>query len=255
MDYREYPAPDELSGLIKLGWHLRMPGNDAAASDDAMLEQVVTPDGCMELIWRSRGRTFWHREQPQRFVAGLIGKPIRLQFSADVECWGLRLWPWTWAALGGLPAQRFLDDWLPFEISGLSAVTCARLENPEIPNWAFWRLLLADAASDQMADARRLGRVILQSGSVAAIVAGSGLGQRSLQRWFAQTVGIPPRSYLRMLRFQDSLQSLQADDASVAAVAAAAGYADQAHMARDFRVLAGRQAKQLRRRAKGPFLA
>ena len=79
------------------------------------------------------------------------------------------------------------------------------------------------------------------------------MSPRTLQRWFARHVGLPPRRYLRLLRFHKAFEQVPAQP-SLADHAAAQGYADQAHMARDFRAMAGVPAKQARRSAKGPFL-
>ena len=65
------------------------------------------------------------------------------------------------------------------------------------------------------------------------------MSPRTLQRWFARHVGLPPRRYLRLLRFHKAFEQVP-DQPSLADHAAAQGYADQAHMARDFRAMAGR---------------
>ena len=67
---------------------------------------------------------------------------------------------------------------------------------------------------------------------------------------------MPPRRYLRLLRFQKAFERSRAAE-SLAGHAADQGFADQAHMAREFRAMAGVPAKQARRdRARAvPYLA
>jgi transcriptional regulator GlxA family with amidase domain len=64
---------------------------------------------------------------------------------------------------------------------------------------------------------------------------------------------MPPRRYLRLLRFQKAFEGV-AGETPLAAHAAEHGFADQAHMARTFREMAGVPARQARRSARGPFL-
>ena len=96
-------------------------------------------------------------------------------------------------------------------------------------------------------------RAIVAAATVEEMADMSGMSPRSLQRWFARNVGLPPRRYLRLLRFHKAFEQVP-EQPSLAMHAAAQGYADQAHMARDFRAMAGVPAKQARRTAKGPFL-
>ena len=98
-----------------------------------------------------------------------------------------------------------------------------------------------------------LGRALTGAETVAAMAAAADMGPRRLQRWFARNVGLPPRHYLRLLRFQKAFEQVQGA-ASLADHAAAQGFADQAHMARTFREMAGVPATEARRTAKGPFL-
>lgn len=98
-----------------------------------------------------------------------------------------------------------------------------------------------------------VGLAILQSETVAGISARSGMPPRRLQRWFADHVGVAPRTYLRMLRFQTAFEHLP-EAGQLADHAAMHGFADQAHMARDFRRMAGGAASHVKAKARGPFL-
>ena len=97
------------------------------------------------------------------------------------------------------------------------------------------------------------GRAILAAASVEEMARATGMSPRNLQRWFARHVGLPPRRYLKLLRFHKAFEQVP-EQPSLADHAAAQGYADQAHMARDFRAMAGVPAKEARKSAKGPFL-
>jgi AraC-like DNA-binding protein len=62
---------------------------------------------------------------------------------------------------------------------------------------------------------------------------------RTLQRLFAEYVGVSPKAVLRRARLHEAAQ--RADNGSVdwAALAADLGYSDQAHLVRDFRAHLG----------------
>jgi len=221
MDYRESAPPPALEGLVKVRWTLA--GGGAA---DEWVEQQAVPDGCVELIRRLAGRSHWGKEQPETFAVGLIEKPEAFSISGDARFEGLRLWPWAWYLISDIPLGTMQGRWLahggPFEIP-------------------------ADPALAE------IGKAILESNTVAEMSERTGMNPRALQRWFAAHVGLPPRRYLRLLRFHKAFEQVPGE-ANLAAHAAAQGFADHAHMAREFRSLAGVPAKQARRSARGPFL-
>jgi len=245
MHYAEIPPP-ALDGLVKTFWTLRCEG-----PADAVVEHDATPDGCLEVIRRVAGRSYWNRAQPATFVAGLIDRPARLSFSGDAAFVGLRLWPWTWHALGGRPCSGFVNDWIALEEAGLPADLEAMFSSlPAKPDPQLCERLAAVDGGTLAAT----GRSILSATSVATLAAHGGHSMRGLQRWFRRHVGIAPRTYLRLLRFQDTLTTIQAQPAVLADQAALHGYADQPHMAREFRALAGQAPRHARKRARGPFV-
>jgi AraC-like DNA-binding protein len=65
----------------------------------------------------------------------------------------------------------------------------------------------------------------------------TGLGRRQFERRFAERVGLSPRLFGRIVRFQRAFRHLGAE--SGAAIAARCGYADQAHLVREVRRFAG----------------
>lgn len=227
MEYRETPPPPHLAGLVKARWTLA--GEGAA---DEWIEQQATPDGCVEVIRRTHGRSRWDGEQPANFVVGLVGHPQRFEISGDAAFEALRLWPWAWSLIGDVAPAALHGRWREIPAPDFAAI---------------------EARLSAAAELSRIGAGLVPAPSVAAMGAATGMTPRALQRWFARHVGMPPRAYLRLLRFQGAFETLPGE-ASLAGHAADSGFADQAHMAREFRTLAGVPAAAARRRARGPFL-
>ncbi|ACG72606.1 transcriptional regulator, AraC family [Anaeromyxobacter sp. K] len=92
----------------------------------------------------------------------------------------------------------------------------------------------------------------LPTEEVAAVVARSGRSHRHLVLLFRDAVGLAPKAYSRVLRFQRAAAALRGSPAPVAEVALACGYADQAHLGREFLALAGVPPARFRRLA-APF--
>ena len=227
MDYRETPPPPHLAGLIKTRWTL---AGDGIATE--WLPQQATPDGCIELIRRTRGRSRWDGEQPASFVVGLVARPQPFEVSGDAAFEALRLWPWAWEAVGDTGPATLHGRWQEIAAPDFAAI---------------------EARLSAAADLNAIGTALIAAPSVAAMGTATGMAPRALQRWFARHVGLPPRAFLRLLRFQGAFETLPGQP-SLAGHAADSGFADQAHMAREFRELAGVPATTARRRARGPFL-
>ncbi len=84
----------------------------------------------------------------------------------------------------------------------------------------------------------RAARRLVSGGSVTevgALARQIGLSERQLRRAFSTAVGVGPKEYLRMVRFERATQALSLPGGRVAA---AAGYYDQAHLIADFQQLA-----------------
>lgn len=239
MNYAELPLPPALDGLVAAIWTI---AGDSAASD--WIEQDATPDGCIEIIRRTQGRSIWGEEQPPLFATGLNLVPVRFRMSGDAHFIGIRLWPWAWAMLSDLPCPAFAGNWVALDDCSAAGAL------PGDPEQIVPYLIEAFAS----AMPQPLGPHILAATSVADIVRTSGCGHRTVQRWFERVVGLPPRSYLRLIRFRKAMADVTAPATTLADQAARHGFADQAHMARDFRLLARTAPRVARATAKGPFL-
>lgn len=101
---------------------------------------------------------------------------------------------------------------------------------------------IADAATRTLLASR--GRM-----PVAELAARLGVSRRRLERSFARHLGIRPKLFARIVRLQSALATIEAAERGRAAEwALDAGYFDEAHLARDFRALAGRRARRSRQR-------
>jgi len=76
----------------------------------------------------------------------------------------------------------------------------------------------------------------LEIGELCAEV---GWSRRHLAARFREELGLAPKSFARVLRFEHAADLLARDDARFAEIAYDCGYCDQAHLNRDFRQFAG----------------
>jgi AraC-like DNA-binding protein len=86
-----------------------------------------------------------------------------------------------------------------------------------------------------------VARVIAARGAVRVdqIARGIGWGARRLERGFAAAVGLPPKRFARVVRFQALLERLPSREPDWVSLALDCGYFDQSHLAGEVRSLAG----------------
>jgi AraC-like DNA-binding protein len=114
-------------------------------------------------------------------------------------------------------------------------------------------LIAAQLARAPAADSRLMAAAAMLRRAPGAAVAGIAeavsLDRRTLARRFGEMMGLSPRRYARLARFERFAAAMTASpDASLAELALAAGYYDQPHLNRDVRALADATPAELRRR-------
>ena len=83
-------------------------------------------------------------------------------------------------------------------------------------------------------------------GSIAQLAATTSLGTRQFERQFHREMGMPPKLFARVARFQTALDAkIAAPQRTWLEIAHRLRYHDQMHMIRDFHLLAGDTPKQL----------
>lgn len=90
-------------------------------------------------------------------------------------------------------------------------------------------------ASDGVTTAAMLIEARHGRGTIESVASAVGIGVRQLERRFAERLGIRPKLYARMVRFQSALECKARSGASWTRVAHEFGFHDQMHLIHDFR--------------------
>jgi AraC-like DNA-binding protein len=172
----------------------------------------------------------------------LLGMPAGELASIDVD---------GSAVLGGLADQiveqiREEPDW-PGRFAVLDRMLSARLAGSGPAARAGAATGRAGAAGQVSAEVGHAWRRLLAAGGlcdVSALAAETGWSDRHLRSRFREETGLTPKAAARVIRFDRARRRLHAQATSgqqplLASLAADCGYYDQAHLAREFRELAG----------------
>jgi transcriptional regulator GlxA family with amidase domain len=105
--------------------------------------------------------------------------------------------------------------------------------------------MLRPVANDQVLN-QALDLILRSNGAaqVEDLASNAAISRRHLERVFLRKVGIGPKLFSRIVRFQHLLRAPQSD---WALMAADSGYFDQAHLIRDFREFTGQTPMAWRR--------
>jgi transcriptional regulator GlxA family with amidase domain len=90
--------------------------------------------------------------------------------------------------------------------------------------------------------------MLMTRGGVQSLTEQAGLSLRQLERHFDDEVGVSPRHFARVVRFNDARKAiLQEPTRNLLAVAFDCRYTDYSHMTRDFQQFLGLTPARLRR--------
>jgi AraC-like DNA-binding protein len=185
------------------------------------------------------------------FTGGLSDGPTYTEHSGNQHGIQIDLTPPAARALLGMPLRELTNRVVGLEDVLGPAATELVERLYELPGW-HERFGLLDtvlarrlergldavpsavhAAWSRLMDAR--GRVEIETLAQAL-----GYSRRHLSARFGEELGLPPKTYARVLRFEHAAERLSHDTgARYAEIAQDCGYYDQAHLNRDFREFAG----------------
>jgi AraC-like DNA-binding protein len=257
MRYDERPAGPFLQSLVDRVWVLQTSGTGPS------MVQPVLPDGHVEIIAHV-GVPFAElavdgREHTQAtvLIAAQMTESARLVTRPGAFVVGARLRPHAAALLTGVP-QQLLTGHI-HDLANVDRALALKIrahvsgrQDPHNVMDAFEQILVAAFAARIDAALFRPSASLVRAVTLATRAHGlvrvddlattAGVSARQLERQFAIHVGLSPKRFLRVLRFQQVLAALREPSAASsgwADVAAQHGFYDQAHFINDFKHFTG----------------
>jgi AraC-like DNA-binding protein len=227
--YAEFPSGPSLVDFVDAFWSIE--SGDKPAPREA---GTILPDGCVEVVlsFADPVRASFGRGGARLtcFIVGQLERPLRIRYTGRAELLGIRLHPA--ASRTFIPSSQSA---LANRVVPLKAVApeLAAIFTPESGSGGPMPARLARLRQRLLEFARRHDR----SDPAVRRVA---LSPRQLERRFLREVGLSPKRWCRVMRFQGAFADCFADARpDWADLAQRHGYADQAHLVRDFVEVSG----------------
>ncbi|MCG8615953.1 MAG: helix-turn-helix domain-containing protein [Desulfobacterales bacterium] len=248
---RFYPRSDLLKPLIKYFWVFESRG-------EVELNHTILPVSNIDLIfnlctpsvYEKQGKI--HTPPGDAFFSGLRSEPITMKQSGRIFTMGAAFFPAGFFPFSGIPVSEFkdmtlgLDDIVPGQTQWLfQALHQAGSIKEKIDVLEHFFLTLVSKNLDRKrrvpGDARRLMNSFgTENTGVKAFCNNHGVHPRTLERMFNRYIGTSPKGYLRLSRFQSTLNHLlKADQVPLTRLAQDLEFYDQPHFIRDFKAFTG----------------
>lgn len=254
MRYSEIQPKPPLNRFVECFWTLDYDAVQAP-HQEARPPECILPDGCVELIlnfgapFREVKEDGKEEQQPLHFLVGQMTRPMLIAPSGQAQLLGIRFHPGGTVPFLRNPMHEVTNQVVELEslddgndikrdlVAGVVDVPSLPQKIAAAETWLIKRLCDCESDSgfvDLAANILRLGgRITLDQ-----LAADAGMSGRHLERRFLRDVGIRPKLFCRILRFQQVFRALEQDSTGWAGVAVDCGYYDQAHLIRDFQQFA-----------------
>ena len=238
---------EELRKYVRYYWVLE---------SDEPFSVLTFPIGCPQIIFHRRTPLFIPElglRQETFTISGQVNFPAHLQSDGNLEMIVAVFYPHTISLFIDTPPSAFYN----IEISGYD------LENHQLNEIATrifdcerttdairileeWLMIKIKLSLNIERISHSLGKLLLNpSSSITALADKACLSKKQYERIFRGYVGMNPKEYARIVRFQKSMWMLQLGNRNYADIAAACGYSDQSHLIREFKSMTGHTPRSL----------
>ena len=242
-----YQPREELRPYVRYYWVLE---------SDEPFSVLTFPIGCPQIIFH-RGNPLYipelDKSQSYFTISGQVNFPAHIQSCGHLEMIVAVFYPHTIGMFIDTPPSAFYN----LEISGYD-IENRRLNDiaKRIFECADHRLcieILDEFLQSKISTSLNICRIgesistLLRAPStqVNTLADKACLSKRQYERVFCDTVGMRPKEYARIVRFQKALWLMQRGVDCHAAIAAECGFSDQSHFIRNFKELSGHTPKSL----------
>lgn len=244
---RIHQPREELRPYVRYFWVLE---------SDEPFSVLTFPIGCPQMIFHRRTPLFipeLFSRQDKFTISGQVNFPAHIVSDSDMEMIVAVFYPHTIGMFIETPPSAFYNQ----EISGYDIgnkqlnlladriFDCADSETAIslIEQWLTARI--RPSLNIERIGASLSALLRQPSTSVENLAGIAGLGKKQYGRLFREYVGMNPKEYGRIARFQGALRMLQLGSRDYVGIAYYNGYSDQSHFIRDFRQFSGMTPKQL----------
>lgn len=237
MAYREYLPHIALTPFIEAYWTV------TSQPDAAAFTSRILPDGAVDIICNLGSAvptpgTDIVLESAQVYLAGTMTRFSETLISGGALLIGIRFRPGAFSLFYNMPLSGMADQCVLFERSLLDYLIkpggiAERLDAFLLKRMKVGQQLITAVIAD----------IIRHGGNrrVGELAGDHFITQRTLERMFDQSVGVSPKAFSGIVRFQAVLPHIKKVPAGVSldAVAVAHGYYDHAHLANDIKKYTG----------------
>ncbi len=216
------------------------------------LNTLTFPIGCPQFIFHRRSRFLISDpgiEQSSFSISGQVNFPAWIKSEGEIETIAVVFYPHAIGTLYDIPVSSFYNQ----EIDGYS------LGNKSLNHLAD-EILNSDSAEETIRLIERwLCRMISEpglfnfhrvsqslkplllhcAGNVANMAQCACLSRKQFERVFFRAVGMNPKEYSKVVRFQKSLWLMQNGNHDFFDISYSCGYSDQSHFIREFHLYSG----------------
>lgn len=252
MNYQQILPSEPLRKYVRYFWTLE---NDSVEFSEKTFK--IMSDGLPGLIFQKNKKSFLNQnnqELPQLFLYGQTTRYTEQKATKRFRNIGIYFQPYALKSIFGIDANELTNQHIDINELVTTNITDQLLNTATNEQ----RIqLLSSFLTGQINQRKTENKKVifaaeqLQKGlSLPSIQSELNISERSLERHFKQNIGISPKLYARISRFQSALENIrQTSFDNLTNIAYQSDYFDQSHFIRAFKEFAGTSPKHFLRQA------